>query len=378
MNDRSKRRRPRNWPSVVGNDADRASIALTRLEDITRLISEWVWEADTDGRITFVSERIFESLNLVPRAAVGRLFTDFGSFRDAEGLPTTVNWDAPFRDVEFEAQDMQGRPRQFLVSSIPFFNRETWAFDGVCGTARDITDLQQAEIAKREFIAVVSHELRTPLTSIRGSLDLINQGVAGELPEKARHMMEIATRNSHRLIALIDDILDIERIEIGHVSFTEEPVDVSELAVGAIEDIQHLADEHGVSLSLSEQEGDTVVKADPMRLTQVLTNLLSNAVKFSPTDKPVTIGVKRMAETVRFYVKDQGPGIPKDSQDRIFDRFTQVDSSTTRRTSGTGLGLAISKAIVQRLGGSIWLESEEEIGSTFYVDLPPFSLTPKD
>lgn len=371
MTDRNARRRPRNWPSITGSDSERASRALGRLEDITRLIAEWVWECDTDGRLTFVSERIFERLGLVPQAAVGRRFVDLGAFRSADGKPVEPRWDSPFRDVEFEANDAQGHRRLFLVSGIPFFNRDTWAFEGASGTARDVTDIRQAETAKREFIAVVSHELRTPLTSIRGALELLNSGVAGPLPEKARKMMDIATRNGDRLVSLINDILDIERLELGNMTFTIEPVDAAALLERALEDIRAFADSHGVALQMIERLDGARVDADPGRLLQVLDNLLSNAIKFSPGDRPVSVGVRRTQDLVRLFVTDHGPGIPKASRDTIFNKFTQGDSSSTRSAGGTGLGLAIAKAIMERLGGNVWFDTGDGAGTTFFVDLPP-------
>lgn len=371
MTDSDTRRRRRAWPSITGDGEERAARALNRLEDVSRLIAEWVWECTPDGTVTFVSERIFERLGLVPQAVVGRRFVDLGRFLDADGTPTEPSWDTPFRDMMFEAQDAQGRPRQFLVSGIPFFHRDTWAFEGASGTARDITDVRQAETAKREFIAVVNHELRTPLTSIRGALELLNNGVAGEVPEKARKMLDIATRNSERLVELINDILDIERLELDTIAFNMETVAVTQLARRAVEDMGTVAGQYGVTIQMTEGADDAHVTADPGRLLQVLSNLLSNAVKFSPPTKPVTVGVRRTAGLVRIYVTDHGPGIPQDKREAVFHKFTQADTSTTRDTGGTGLGLAITKAIVERLGGNVWFDTREDDGTTFFVDLPP-------
>lgn len=371
MSNSDLRRRSRSWPSVTDAGDDRASRALNRLEDITRLIAEWVWECTPDGTLTFVSERIFERLGLVPQAVVGRRFIDLGTFTDTDGNPVDPNWDTPFRDLMFETEDALGHQRQFLVSGVPFFDRDTWTFEGASGTARDITDIRQAETAKREFIAVVNHELRTPLTSIRGALELLNNGVAGTLPEKAQKMLDIATRNSDRLVLLINDILDIERLELDTISFDMERVDVSRLIHRAVEDMSALTDEYGITVQVLEASDEAIITADPGRLLQVMTNLLSNAVKFSPADKPVSVGVRRTAGLVRLYVTDHGPGIPKKKRETIFQKFTQADSSTTRGAGGTGLGLAISKAITERLGGNIWFDTRDGEGSTFFVDLPP-------
>lgn len=371
MTNPTHKRKSRSWPSITGHAEERASRALSRLEDISRLISEWVWECDQEGRLTFVSERIFEQLGVVSQAIIGKRFSDIGVFTDANGTPIEPTWDRPFRELLFVAQDVNGRSRQFLVGGVPFFHPDTWAFEGVSGTARDVTDIRQAEIAKREFIAVVNHELRTPLTSVRGALELLNSGVVGALPEKASRMLDIATRNSDRLVTLINDILDIERLELDTLNFSIEPVDTGALMIRAMEDIHPHAEDIDISLEMIENAKNAIVDADPGRLLQVLTNLLSNAVKFSPKGQTVSLGVRRSADLVRLYVRDHGPGIPKKDRETIFQKFTQADSSTTREVGGTGLGLAISKSIVERLGGNIWFDSNENEETTFYVDLPP-------
>jgi signal transduction histidine kinase len=226
------------------------------------------------------------------------------------------------------------------------------------------------ERRKAEFISVVSHELRTPLTSIAGSLGLIKGGVAGELPEQAKAMVDIAARNADRLVMLINDILDMNKFESRKVSLNLQPVDLMALVEEAIETNRPYAGQFGVRLVLREAQPGVQVRADPDRLIQVLTNLLSNAAKFSPYGETVMVRLRRDGQMIRVEVSDHGPGIPEEFHPRIFDKFAQVDSSDSRAKGGTGLGLSISKAIIERLGGRIGFETEVGLGTTFFFELP--------
>jgi signal transduction histidine kinase len=237
--------------------------------------------------------------------------------------------------------------------------------------ARDQLDEQRrVERLKNEFIAVVSHELRTPLTSIHGALSLLATGVAGDLPAQAHQLLEVAYRNSQRLVRLVDDILDLQKIESGAMQFHLRPVELRPLLEQAIEVNQAYAHRLGVELALAETPAAALVYADPDRLMQVLTNLLSNAAKFSPPGQSVRVAGARGSSAIRVTISDCGPGIPEEFKDRIFEKFAQADASTTREKGGTGLGLSISKAIVERLGGTIGFEARPEGGTDFHFELP--------
>jgi PAS domain S-box-containing protein len=245
----------------------------------------------------------------------------------------------------------------------------------IYSVARDISERKRIEQMKNDFVAVVSHELRTPLTSIRGSLGLLGGGVAGELPEKARTLVDIATKNSDRLVRLINDILDVEKIESGEMGFRLVPQDLMALVEQAVEENQTYGQPYGITLRVAEG-ARTLVRADGDRLRQVLNNLLSNAVKFSPRDGVVTVGVTARDGRARLSVTDRGKGIPPEFQARIFEKFTQADATSTRQRGGTGLGLSISKAIVERHGGEIWFETAAGLGTTFFVELPLWLAAP--
>lgn len=249
----------------------------------------------------------------------------------------------------------------------------------------DISDRREVERLKDEFISVVNHELRTPLTSISGALDLLANGVLQAAPEDAQRMLNIAATNTDRLLRLINDILDIERIESGKVQIIKQTCDVADLMSQSAEVMEEMAMQAGVTLSVSPLS--VRIWADPDRIIQVLTNLLSNAIKFSPTGSTVWLSAKLVNEMGRilphlpttpsphilFTVKDQGRGIPAQKLESIFERFGQVDASDSRQKGGTGLGLAICRSILQHHGGHIWAESTLGEGSTFFFTLPILS-----
>jgi PAS domain S-box-containing protein len=235
---------------------------------------------------------------------------------------------------------------------------------------RNISVRRQTERLKDEFVATVSHELRTPLTSISGSLGLLAGLWASKLPESAARLLTIAHTNSQRLARLLNDILDIEKLESGRVVFNLSKVAVRSLAEHAIEDNRGFAESYGVQVRLDGDSADLDVNADPDRLSQVITNLLSNAIKFSPADGEVVVAVEKSADKVRITVRDHGTGIPDEFKLHIFEKFAQADATDTRKKGGTGLGLSIVKQIVERLGGTIGFDNAFDGGAVFYVDLP--------
>ncbi len=228
--------------------------------------------------------------------------------------------------------------------------------------------LRESERAKDEFLSIVGHELRTPLTSIRGSLGLLDGGVLGELPEDAANMVAVAVLNTDRLVRLVNDILDVERMAAGRLLLEPAAVDAAELVSQSIQVLQASADAAGVNL---RSEVDPMrVLADSDRLVQTLVNLLGNAIKFSTAGAVVTVAVTRERDMALFSVCDSGRGIPAERLESIFERFRQVDSSDAREKGGAGLGLPIARAIVEQHGGRIWAESRERGGCTFRFTLP--------
>lgn len=232
----------------------------------------------------------------------------------------------------------------------------------------DVTERRAVDRLKEEFLSVVSHELRTPLTSIRGSLGLMASGKLGALEPRAEHLLTIAVNNAERLVRLINDLLDIERLEAGKCSLVVSEASLDDLMARAVEVVRHLAERSQVHLEVAPAAGTLWGDAD--RLEQLLTNLLSNAIKFSPPGGVIRLGAERQEAEWRLTVSDQGRGIPNDKLEFIFGRFQQVDASDSRQKGGTGLGLAICRSIAQQHGGRIWAESTPGEGSTFIVCLP--------
>lgn len=229
---------------------------------------------------------------------------------------------------------------------------------------------RRSELLKDEFVSVVSHELRTPLTSIQGSLSLLQGGVCGEVTDKSRELFQIALNNTDRLRMLVDDLLDIRKIESGKLELDLCEVDIMEIVEKAIEQNQGYAMRFDVRFVLREATNAVFVNADPLRIGQVLGNLLSNAAKFSRPGGIVEISVRRGGPgEVEVAVRDHGAGIDPVFQPHVFDKFAQGDSSSTRHSSGTGLGLAIVKALVEAHQGHVGFDSQQGVGSTFYFRL---------
>ncbi|BAT54619.1 Multi-sensor Signal Transduction Histidine Kinase [Nostoc sp. NIES-3756] len=233
---------------------------------------------------------------------------------------------------------------------------------------QDTTEQQAIEQMKNEFISIVSHELRTPLTAIQGFLALLNTGIYDNRPEKAKWMIQQALTNSDRLVRLVNDILDLERLSSGRVELVKEVCNAADLIQRAVEGVQSIALAAAITISITPTTAR--VWASPDLIIQTLTNLLSNAIKFSPRDSVITVLAQLQSDSVLFAVKDQGRGIPADKLETIFERFGQVDISDARAKGGTGLGLAICQNIIQQHDGSIWAESTLGKGSTFYFTLP--------
>ncbi|HET9954290.1 MAG TPA: ATP-binding protein [Polyangiaceae bacterium] len=223
---------------------------------------------------------------------------------------------------------------------------------------------------KNEFVATVSHELRTPLTSIRGSLGLLLGEALGRLPEPVQSMLQIAHSNSERLMRIVNDLLDIDKIEAGKLDFVLSRASLQPILERSLIENGELARARGVEFRLHMGAADACARIDPDRLLQVLTNLLSNAVKFSPPGAAVELELEPRSEQVRIAVKDHGPGIPHEFRARMFGKFAQADASDARSRGGSGLGLNIARALTERMGGQIGFTSELGLGSTFFVDLP--------
>jgi len=292
-----------------------------------------------------------------------------GSFVDATALAsqeTVLSLDASLRDrVELTF------PRRAVYQRVVAPVRESGgSLLGHIVLYRDVTHEVEVERAKSEFVSVASHELRTPMTSVKTSLSLLLAGAAGPRDASARELLEIAVRNADRMIRLINDLLDLSRLEAGRMEFQLEPVPLADGVAAGLETVAAFAQEQGVTVATDPPAEPQVVLGVRDRLVQVIVNLVSNAIKFSPRGGRVTVRWWSENGFAVTEVADQGPGIPADQLQAVFEPFRQLDSSTTREHGGAGLGLAISQGIVDALGGKLWAESVLGAGSRFFVRLP--------
>jgi len=234
----------------------------------------------------------------------------------------------------------------------------------------DITERYEIQKLRQAFVAMVSHDLRTPLTSVQGFLSMLHMGAYGDVPEKASKKAIVQEKNIERLISLINDLLDLEKIESGVIQLVLAPTAINSVIQHSVDAVHTLAERNQVKINVLGTESELRITADADRLVQVLTNLLSNAVKYSPAESSVTISAIADSGSIEVRVKDCGPGISAQHREIIFERFQQVESADGIKRSGTGLGLAICKTIVEQHGGSIGVDSEVGTGSEFWFRLP--------
>ena len=346
----------------------------TQLRDITDTLPALLSYVDADGRFRFHNRAYEEALGLTSEQIDGKHLREVLGEKIYQATIPQVEQVMEGYPVVYERirNNLRGDPRDYVVNYFPRYGegKDEGRVIGFYSLATDITELKRLDRIKSEFVSTVSHELRTPLTSIRGSLGLIAGGVAGQLPDAVKSLVEIAKNNCERLIRLINDILDIEKIESGKMQLDLQVLALKPLLEQALAANEGFGAAKNVRLRLVCPDETLQVHADSDRLTQVVTNLLSNAMKFSPPDETVEVHVSRAGQGVRVEVRDHGPGIPDEFRKRIFQKFSQADSSDTRQNSGTGLGLNISRAIIERLGGSMGFESEAGTGTTFFFELP--------
>jgi len=234
----------------------------------------------------------------------------------------------------------------------------------------DITERKLREQMQVNFCSMVSHELRTPLTVVSGSLDALSTGLAGSMSKMANELLDMGRRNCTQLSVLIEDILDINKLESGLASFESELINISEPLQAAVSSAIPLSNSAGITLNYDERPISALAFTDPQRLRQVFTNLLSNAIKFSPIGSSIDVGIEQRDDSLRAYVRDEGPGIPLEFRPHIFEKFSRDAAVQASGKEGFGLGLCISKSLVERMGGTISYESVVGTGTTFFVDLP--------
>ena len=357
---------------AAGRDITRAKSAeheVRRSEARTRSIIDNA----PGGLITTDARGVIESVNPAAERMFGYSAEEMTGGRLDVLLDVTFDLQAALdRVTELQVRRRNGETFTCELSLFEFYAADDQRH--FAANLIDVSERHVVERMKRDFISTVSHELRTPLTSIRGSLVLLASGVMGELPEEAKPVIAVAERNSVRLLALINDILDFDRLESGRMSMQLRPTPLLRVLERSIESIAPVAQQDGVHIEL--QCNGASILGDEERLMQVTVNLLSNAVKYSSRGDTVTVSASLEGESIEVRVADRGRGIPADLQKRLFRRFERADSSDARTKPGTGLGLAICKAIIEQHGGAIGVASREGMGSTFWFRVPAAGARP--
>ncbi len=338
------------------------TIALTilRLEDP---------EDDESLRVVAFNPTAQKTFQLDPERDLGRRMVDV--FPSLKGAPRLHRYaDAARLGLPFDMGDVvygdeRRAPVTYAVKIFPL----PGGFAGIA--AEDASERVKVQKLKDEFVSMVSHELRTPLTAIQGSLDLLRGGVLGPLPSPVQSLLEVASQNGHRLSKLIEDLLDMERLQTGRIEYHFQTVEAREVVAHSLATLKPFAGQLGVRLELvASPEEAFPLRTDPDRLQQVLANLISNAAKHSPKGAAVSVKLQALPGWIRIEVVDRGPGISEAFRPQVFGRFAQAETGTTRAQGGAGLGLYIAKTMVEHLGGTIGFESEVGRGSTFFVELP--------
>jgi len=358
------------------SERNRSLRQVTQQSDLlVNSVGDGIYGVDREGLVTFVNPAAAHTLGYRPDKLIGRNahVTFHESQDDGSPFPAdrcyvteAIRDQVATNSEEDTYRRADGRAIPVELTATPLIEDDRAI--GAVVVFRDVTQRREVDRLKGEFVSMVSHELRTPLTAIRGSLGLIAGGAMGELTPSAARMVQIALVSSERLTRLINEILDIERIESGVLPMELGAHSVRGLLDAAVGQVQVIAEDSGVRVRVAGAEGE--VYADPDRVVQTLLNLLGNALKFSPPGTEVTLHAATRGTFVEFSIRDQGRGIPADKLDQVFARFEQVDSSDAREKGGSGLGLAISRSIVERLGGRIWAENNPSGGATFRFTLP--------
>ncbi|WP_169545203.1 PAS domain-containing sensor histidine kinase [Sneathiella aquimaris] len=380
-----------------------------RFLDITRAASDWIWETDAEGHLKYVSDRVVQAVGLPPLLLKGKLLSELGSFSSSEGMPskaeTAINKHIPFRSVPMQIIGTDGERKVFNISGVPVFN-EKGRFTGYRGTSDDITarlaaedeatssraDLEKAvtEItrknlqlemtakkavaaarAKDEFLATMSHELRTPLNAIIGFAEVMGMETFGPINKKYQEYVGDILNSGRHLLSLIEDILDIARIESDKISVEIVKTSLKTLTEDAVILVQKHASDKNIDISQTHIDQDFDLKVDPTRCLQIIVNILGNAVKFTPENGTIGIDTVIQDDALLVTIWDTGPGIDKSEQEKIFEAFQQAHNGIySRGEDGVGLGLTLSLKLARLMGGNISVESEPGNGSRFTIALP--------
>jgi PAS domain S-box-containing protein len=347
-----------------------------RLRLLTENVSDVIWTMELPGRFTYFSPSVERLLGYTPQEALQlgieqliapgslavalQIVTEF-AVQAAAGQPV---W-AGALELEHRRKDGSTVWAEETFNGIYDSSGE---FKGIVGTARDVTERRRTDQAKADFVSFATHQLRTPLSGIKWMLELASDGAA--TAEDLKSYIGDAQASADRLIKLVNDLLDASRLEQGRISIAPAKLDLRELTRAVVDELSPLARARNQSLSFTDGSDPATVDADPQLLRQAILNLMSNAIKYTPQNGAIAMTVAREDGLVRWEVKDNGIGIPRDAQAKLFGKFFRAENAATIETEGTGLGLYLVRLIVERLGGHAGCLSEVGTGSTFYFTLP--------
>jgi PAS domain S-box-containing protein len=359
-------------------------VETSRSRSILEAIADGVLVTDQHGEITLFNQSAERILELKRAEVIGRSIEHFSGLFSGVALAwmDTINtWmqgPQSFNPMNtFSEQVSLDNGNVLSVNLAPVMNNNE--FYGTVSVFRDITHLIEVDRLKSEFVATVSHELRTPLTSIKGYVDIMLMGVAGDLSEQQMRFLNVVQQNTERLTILVNDLLDLSRIEAGQVNLTFEPLDLRKLIDEVMEEINRLkvVENKNIQFNIELSLNLPRIKGDPERIRQILINLLGNAFHYTPSNGMVKLKAHRLGEEIQIDIKDDGVGIPPKEQERIFDRFFRGDNHMVIASAGTGLGLSIVAKLINMHHGRIWVQSSgiEGEGSTFSFTLPVYDFS---
>ncbi len=337
------------------------------------LSQDMIITTDVEGRFSYVSGAARTILGFEPSEMTGLTFLEFVHPDDKEEVSAaqqkiTEGEMLTSLEVRFLTADGGVAWIDWNAVKLP------GAADMVFGVGRDVTERHQLDQIKNEFISVTSHELKTPLTSIKGCLELLVEDQSGPFTNDQSQFLEVIIRNTNRMEMLVNDLLDLSRMEGNTLALERSSCDLGDLVLKVVSDLQTEIDTKNITIRTLPCDGQqVVVDADASRMVQILTNLLTNAIKYSPHGSAVDIELSMSPDgssPVQVNIRDRGPGIPSEFRDKVFDKFFRVDGSSTRSTAGTGLGLSITKALVELHGGNIWIANEPGQGCTISFTVP--------
>lgn len=352
-----------------------------RLESVLNATYDGIALLDSDGRFAIVNRRFCEILGVKPEDVLHQQLNQLGPVLASrlaqpqeltEGLAAKAASDPGSEHIAEAIIELMSPEKRFVQTyTAPVLGEDDSERIGRILALRDVTREQELDKMKTDFISVVSHELRTPLTSIKGYTDLLLSGAAGDLSELQSEFLGIIQGSNTRLANLINDILDISRIESGRIEIKHEPIDYRVIVLEVIRLLKATADEKEITCELDIPESLPLVRGDSDKVAQIVTNLVSNAIKYTPRNGWMRVSIEASGDAgIRTCVSDSGIGISQEDQKKLFQKFFRADNSSTREAGGTGLGLVIAKTLVELLGGSIWVESESGMGSRFFFTLP--------